>query len=250
MSQQARHAVHRCRAKNGCKLLLLVLAEFVKPDSDECWADEKTLADMCSMSVRQVRRCIQACVKDGFLEIVNEPRWQDGKRLAREFRLKLPDIFDRVGGHFGQGAKSPTERGGQKCPPKYTTNKYTTNAAAKDGADKPPELTLVTESNSLPSGIGKPKSQRKREDVLGKGLTDDEWMSRLAAQYPHINIPALFDRCVSWCREKGKVASRRQFMAFVRNAKEDRPMQVSKPQPVGQSAWDRELAEIRRAAGE
>ena len=75
-------------------------------------------------------------------------------------------------------------------------------------------------------------------------------MARLAVQYPHIDIPALFDRCLGWCREKGKVASRRQFMAFVRNAKEDRPMQVSKPQPVGQSAWDRELAEIRRAAGE
>jgi len=93
---------------------------------------------------------------------------------------------------------------------------------------------------------------RKREDVLGKGLTDEEWMTRLAAQYSHINIPLLFDRCVVWCREKGKVASRRQFMAFVRNAKDERPMQVKKAVEgsVAQSAWDRELAEIRRVAGE
>ena len=250
MSQDARHAVHRCRAKNGSKLLLLVLAEFDKPGSDQCWADEKTLADMCSMSVRQVQRCIQACVKDGYLEIVNEPRWQDGRRLSRDFRLKLGDISDGVGRHFCPSDETSTQRARQKCRPKYTTEKYTTNADANEGADKPPELTLVKESNSLPSGKTKNTSQRKREDVLGKGLSDDEWMARLAVQYPHINIPALFDRCLGWCRDKGKVASRRQFMAFVRNAKEDRPMQVTKPQPVGQSAWDRELAEIRRAAGE
>ena len=41
-------------------------------------------------------------------------------------------------------------------------------------------------------------------------------------------------------------------MAFVRNAKDERPMQVKKAVAgnVAQSAWDRELAEIRRVAGE
>jgi len=251
MSQQARHAVHRCRAKNGCKLLLLVLAEFVKADTDECWADENTLADMCSMSARQVRRCIQSCVRDGFLEIVNEPRWQDGRRLAREFRLKLPDIFDRVTGHFCQGAEGPTEKAGQKCPPIYNKNKHTSNAAANKGADKPPEIALVTESNSPPSLDSEIKLVRKREDVLGKGLTDEQWLRWLGEKNPNIDIPVLFDRCLAWCKDKSKVASRRQFMAFVRNAQKDVPMAVVRrpSAPSGQSAFERELAEIRMAVG-
>jgi len=252
MSQAARWAVHRCPAKNGNKLLLLCLAEFVSAGSDECWADENTLADMCSMSVRQVRRCVQLCVKDGFLEIVRESRWQDGRRRSRDFRLKLPDIFVRVTGHLCRRKETSTEKHGQKCPPIYIKNKYTTNSEQQTGADKPPQLAVVKESNSLPSEIGKRTLVRKREDVLGRGLTDEEWMTRLAAQYSHINIPRLFDRCVVWCREKGKDASRRQFMAFVRKAKDDVPMQVKKAVAgnVAQSAWDRELAEIRRVAGE
>jgi hypothetical protein len=76
-------------------------------------------------------------------------------------------------------------------------------------------------------------------------------MASLAAQNPNIDIPALFDRCLAWCKDKSKVASRRQFMAFVRNAQKDVPMAVVRrpSAPSGQSAFERELAEIRMAVG-
>jgi hypothetical protein len=83
-------------------------------------------------------------------------------------------------------------------------------------------------------------------------LTDEQWLRGLGQQNPGIDIPVLFDRCLVWCRDKGKVASRRQFMAFVRNAQKDVPMVVAPAPPAntaGQSAWERELAEIRMAVG-
>lgn len=244
MSAEATNWVWKHSEASGSdRLVLLALADFCN-EKAECYASYGVLAKKTKLGIKTIYRSFRSLVAMGELQQVAQGDFGKGSRDANEW--KLPKI------HNGQNdnmVKLTTVNG--QTDQSTIHNNTDNNSGSPTARPQPPQLTVVKESNSLPSGIGKPKSQRKREDVLGKGLSDDEWMARLAVEYPHINIPALFDRCLGWCREKGKVASRRQFMAFVRNAKEDRPMQVSKPQVVaGQSAWDRELAEIRRAAGE
>jgi hypothetical protein len=131
-------------------------------------------------------------------------------------------------------------------------NNTDNNNSSPTARPQPPQLTVITESNSPPSLDSEVKLVRKREDVLGKGLTDEQWLRWLGEKNPNIDIPVLFDRCLAWCKDKSKVASRRQFMAFVRNAQKDVPMAfVRRPSaPSGQSAFERELAEIRMAVGE
>ncbi len=240
MSAEATNWVWKhSEAAGSDRLVLLALADFCN-EKAECYASYGTLVKKTRLSPATIYRSLKSLRDMGEIVQLTQGALGNGGEDASEWYL--PKCQNEV--TFNLNATS--------IQSELSTihNNTDNNSSSPTARPQTPKLTVVKQSNSQPSGIGKPKSQRKREDVLGKGLSDDEWMARLAVQYPHINIPALFDRCLGWCREKGKVASRRQFMAFVRNAKEDRPMQVSKPQPAGQSAWDRELAEIRRAAGE
>ena len=248
MSAKATNWVWESSESTGSdRLVLLALADFCN-ESAECYASYGKLIEKTRLGRMTVHRSLKRLQEIGELHMVAQGDVGTGSRQASTWRL--PKI------HKYQSDTCKASTSINLIPVKYQSdtttihNNTSTIGTAPTAPPQPPELTLVKESNSPPSGIEKPKPKRKREGPLGVGLSDDEWLTVLAAKYTHINIPALFDRCLGWCREKGKVASRRQFMAFVRNAKEDRPMQVSKPQPVGQSAWDRELAEIRRAAGE
>lgn len=243
MSAEATNWVWKhSEAAGSDRLVLLALADFCN-EKAECYASYGTLVKKTRLGQKTVYRCLKSLQSMGEVKQIEQGEFGDGGQMANEW--KLPKI------HIGQNdyMVKLTNTIGQNDQSTIQNNTNTIGTTPT-APSQPPQLTVVKQSNSLPSGKPKSISQRKREDVLGKGLSDEEWLTVLAAKYPDINIPALFDRCLGWCRDKGKVASRRQFMAFVRNAKEDRPMQVSKPQPAGQSAWDRELAEIRRAAGE
>ena len=244
---------YECDVAGADRMVLLALADFAD-ESGHCFGSWTTLEHKTKLSRSTIAQSLTRLEKDGVLTKVQSARIVDGRNLATVWKLPIGgDVTVTLGGcHADTGGNVTLTPGGCHADtPTYKNVKETSTIGTSPTAPcQPPQLTVFKEPISLPSSKPKKPSQPKREDVLGKGLSDDEWMSRLATQYPHINIPALYDRCLGWCRDKGKVASRRQFMAFVRNAKEDRPMQVSKPQPAGQSAWDRELAEIRRAAGE
>lgn len=245
MSAEATNWVWKHSEASGSdRLVLLALADFCN-EKAECYASYAVLAKKTKLGIKTIYRSFRSLMDSGELQQISRGDFGTGSRNANEW--KLPKI------HNGQNdnmVKLTTDNG-QIDQSTIHNNTYTIGTSPSAQSPKP-QLAIVKESNSLPSGIGKRTSQPKREDVLGKGLTDEEWMGKLSVEYPRIDIPALFDRCVVWCRERGKVASRHQFMAFVRNAKAERPMQISKPVAVsaGQSAWDRELAEIRRAAGE
>ena len=240
MSAEATNWVWKHSESAGSdRLVLLALADFCN-EKAECYASYGTLVKKTRLGEKTVYRSLKSLQDMGEIEQLKQGGFANGGKVSSEWRLARCQIDVDV--------KLTSTRCQIDIPTIH--NNTNTIGTTPTAPSQPPQLTVVKQSNSLPSGKPKSISQRKREDVLGKGLSDEEWLTVLAAKYTHINIPALFDRCLGWCRDKGKVASRRQFMAFVRNAKEDRPMQVSKPQPAGQSAWDRELAEIRRAAGE
>jgi hypothetical protein len=240
MSAEATNWVWKhSEAAGSDRLVLLALADFCN-EKAECYASYGTLVKKTRLGEKTVYRSLKSLQDMGEIEQLKQGGFANGGKVSSEW--KLPRCQSDV------DVKLTSTRCQIDIPTIH--NNTDSNSSSPPARPKPPQLTVVKQSNSHPSGKTEKTSQPKREDVLGKGLTDEEWLNRLAVQHAHIDIPALFDRCLVWCRERGKIASRRQFMAFVRNAKPERPMQIAKPQPAGQSAWDRELAEIRKAVGE
>ena len=240
MSAEATNWVWKhSEAAGSDRLVLLALADFCN-EKAECYASYGTLVKKTRLGEKTVYRSLKSLQDMGEIEQLKQGGFANGGKVSSEW--KLPRCQSDV------DVKLTSTRCQIDIP---TIHNNTNTIRTSPSAQSPkPQLTVVKESNSHPSGKTEKTSQTKREDVLGKGLTDEGWLNRLASEHAHIDIPALFDRCLVWCRERGKIASRRQFMAFVRNAKPERPMQIAKPLPAGQSAWDRELAEIRKAVGE
>ena len=251
MSAEATNWVWKHSEASGSdRLVLLALADFCN-EKAECYASYGTLVRKTRLGEKTVYRSLKSLQDAGEIEQLKQGRFADGGKVSSEWRLPRcqSDVEVKLTSRdTAQGVKLTSTRCQIDIPTIH--NNTDSNSSSPAARPKPPQLTVVKQSNSHPSGKTENTSQPKREDVLGKGLTDEEWLNRLAVQHAHIDIPALFDRCLVWCRERGKIASRRQFMAFVRNAKAERPMQIAKPLPAGQSAWDRELAEIRKAVGE
>ena len=255
MSAEATNWVWKhSEAAGSDRLVLLALADFCN-EKAECYASYGTLVKKTRLGQKTVYRCLKSLQSAGEVEQIKQGEFGDGGQVANEW--KLPKI------HIGQNdlvvklTNRPepllvklTNTIGQNDQSTIHNNTDNNNSSPT-ARPQPPQLTVIKQSNSLPSLDSEIKLVRKREDVLGKGLTDEQWLRWLGEKNPNIDIPVLFDRCLAWCKEKGKVASRRQFMAFVRNAQKDVPMApITRPSaPAGQSAFERELAEIRMAVG-
>ena len=256
MSAEATNWVWKHSGAAGSdRLVLLALADFCN-EKAECYASYGTLVRKTRLGQKTVYRCLKSLQSAGEVEQIKQGEFGDGGQVANEWKLpkihickndlvvnltnRPEPLLVKLTNTIGQNDLSTIH------------NNTDNNSSSPTARPQTPQLAVIKESNSLPSLDSEIKLVRKREDVLGKGLTDEQWLRWLGEKNPNIDIPVLFDRCLAWCKEKGKVASRRQFMAFVRNAQKDVPMAfVARPSaPSGQSAFERELAEIRRAVGQ
>jgi hypothetical protein len=255
MSAEATNWVWKhSEAAGSDRLVLLALADFCN-EKAECYASYGTLVKKTRLGQKTIYRSLKSLQSMGEVEQLKQGEFGDGGQVANEW--KLPKI------HIGQNdlvvklTNRPepllvklTNTIGQ-IDQSTIHNNTDNNSSSPTARPRPPKLAVIKESNSLPSLDSEVRLVRKREDVLGKGLSDEDWLRWLGEKNPNIDIPVLFDRCLAWCKDKSKVASRRQFMAFVRNAQKDVPMAVVRrpSAPSGQSAFERELAEIRMAVG-
>jgi hypothetical protein len=255
MSAEATNWVWKhSEAAGSDRLVLLALADFCN-EKAECYASYGTLMKKTLLSEATVYRALKSLQRAGDLAQVAQGDFGKGSQDSSEWRL--PKVHNcQIDSAFNlTPVKPPTtvKLTPDNCQIEGSTihNNTDNNSSSPAARPQPPKLAVIKESNSLPSLDSEVRLVRKREDVLGKGLSDEDWMASLAAQNPNIDIPVLFDRCLAWCKDKSKVASRRQFMAFVRNAQKDVPMAVVRrpSAPSGQSAFERELAEIRMAVG-
>lgn len=77
-----------CPAKNGDKLVLLCLACFADPKKDgECWAAPEMLEAKTGMTRRNIYRCMQRLVANGWLILGAERKVEHGRTLCRRYRI-------------------------------------------------------------------------------------------------------------------------------------------------------------------
>ena len=77
-----------CPAKNGDKLVLLCLACFADPEkAGECWAAPEMLEAKTGMTRRNIYRCMQRLVSNGWLILGAERKVEHGRTLCRRYRI-------------------------------------------------------------------------------------------------------------------------------------------------------------------
>ena len=83
-------------------------------------------------------------------------------------------------------------------------------------------------SNQIPSNLNGTNGKTKvppRESILGKGMSDDDWLDHLATlpQYAGVNVRAKFEHLLKWCADKGETATRQRLKVWLdKDAKQQR----------------------------
>lgn len=108
----------------------------------------------------------------------------------------------------------------------------------------------ITKHNSLPAPSPLPEEEEKKEkekslngskrprSVRPPKLSDQEFFTQLKTDptYAGLNIDRIVGRCQNWCRENGKVFSRRRLVNWLN--REERPLEVSHGTPPPSVAKD------------
>lgn len=98
------------------------------------------------------------------------------------------------------------------------------SSSSKEEKKKTNAIPFSTQSLATPSSNGKTKVP-PRESVLGKGMSDEDWLDHLATlpQYAGVNVRAKFERLLSWCAEKGDTPTRQRLKNWLdKDAKQQR----------------------------
>lgn len=82
-----------CPAKNGDKLVLLCLACFSEQDGT-LWAAPEMLESKTGMTRRNIYRCIQRLISNGWLEVTKERHADHGRLMCRHY--KIPFTLDNL----------------------------------------------------------------------------------------------------------------------------------------------------------
>ena len=206
-----------CPAKNGDKLLLLAIAIFCDGRGDG-WVSRGILESKTGMTPRNISRCIDHCVEQGWLEITQEPKTVGGRRLSRHYRIKFREL-DKLS-DFGASLDKLSEK-----PDKLSPHNNTIYISSSP----PRKQTAIPFSNQSlnppPTELREVKSAAPRESVLGKGMSDDDWLDHLAAlpQYRGVNVRAKFEHLLKWCADKGETATRQRLKVWLdKDAKQQR----------------------------
>ena len=156
-----------CPAKNGDKLVLLCLACFADPEKDgECWAAPEMLEAKTGMTRRNIYRCMQRLVANGWLVLGEERRVERGRTLCRRYRIpySLDNLSDLSSDNLSVSSDNLSvslDNLSSSSDKLYTDNKDKEHKEKKNSASAttPPSLPL---SASVEVSPPKPRPQKRK----------------------------------------------------------------------------------------
>lgn len=215
-------------AKGTTFAVLLAMADWAGQDH-KLYASYRRLAKKARVSVSTVRRALRELeglgevkqVAPGDFGTASDRQSASDWVLAKVPCVQADHVF-RVNTSCVQGEHST-----------ILNVKENTSSSSK-GANAP-KLEIVDQSlNQPPSGTTGKKSAAKRENILGKGMTDDEWLAHLAhrPEYAGLNVRAKFDAMLAWCRKKGEQPTRKRLQVWLDKDAQDQVMVPVAAAPV------------------
>ena len=159
-----------CPARNGDRLVLLALAVFAD-DHGRCFCPAEVLMAKTRMCKRNVGRAVERCVEAGWLEIEQEARWENGSKLARNFRIKLGDNLSKelgdnlseMGDNSSKLGDNLSEMGGNLSPQNNKNNQNNQNGSAP--ATTPPSHPSSSAVEKPPQKPRLKKAKAVQEDL-------------------------------------------------------------------------------------
>jgi hypothetical protein len=152
-----------CPAKNGDKLVLLCLACFADPEKDgECWAAPEMLEAKTGMTRRNIYRCMQRLVANGWLILGAERKVEHGRTLCRRYRIpySLDNLSDLSSDNLSPSSDNLSvslDNLSSSCDKLYTDNKDKEHKEQKNTAPAAPQPSLPS---SPPVAVPRPKSPK------------------------------------------------------------------------------------------
>lgn len=163
----------QCPAKNGDKLVLLCLACFADPEKDgECWAAPEMLEAKTGMTRRNIYRCMQRLVANGWLILGAERRVEHGRTLCRRYRIpymsdNLSDLSSDNLSPSSDNLSVSLDNLSVSCDKLYTDNK---DKEHKEKKNTPPAASQPSHSSlsfvgpllsEPPKSVSPPKPKKK-----------------------------------------------------------------------------------------
>lgn len=162
-----------CPAKNGDKLVLLCLACFADPEKDgECWAAPEMLEAKTGMTRRNIYRCMQRLVANGWLIVGAERKVEHGRTLCRRYRIpySLDNLSDLSSDNLSSSSDNlsvSSDNLSSSSDKLYTDNKDKEHKEEKNTAPaasqpSPPLLSFVGPPLPEPPKLVSPPKPKKK----------------------------------------------------------------------------------------
>jgi hypothetical protein len=178
-----------CPAKNGDKLVLLCLACFADPEKDgECWAAPEMLEAKTGMTRRNIYRCMQRLVANGWLILGAERKAEHGRTLCRRYRIpyssdNLSDLSSDNLSSSSDNLSVSLDNLSSSCDKLYTDNKDKEHKEKKNtGADAPAPATALPSPPSS-SRVTAPRPKPPKFDPAALALPHGAGLANAWAEF-------------------------------------------------------------------
>jgi GNAT superfamily N-acetyltransferase len=207
------------QSTGSARLVLLALADWAN-EKGICFGSYRGLAKKTRLSVATVTRSLRELEAAGEVKQLEPGGFgtADPRKPASDWLL--PKVACAQSEHVLNLSTSCAQS-------EHTTilnNIYP--SSSKEEKKKTNAIPFSNQSlNPPPTELREVKSAAPRESVLGKGMSDDDWLDHLATlpQYRGVNVRAKFEHLLKWCADKGETATRQRLKVWLdKDAKQQR----------------------------
>jgi hypothetical protein len=207
------------QSTGSARLVLLALADWAN-EKGVCFGSYRGLAKKTRLSVATVTRSLRELEAAGEVKQLEPGNF--GPMAARPLASDwlLPKVDRAQSEHV---LNLSTDRA-QSEHSTILNNIYP--SSSKEEEKKTTAIPFSNKSlNPPPTELREVKSAAPRESILGKGMSDDDWLDHLATlpQYRGVNVRAKFEHLLKWCADKGETPTRQRLKVWLdKDAKQQR----------------------------
>ena len=226
MSAQATAwAWNHSEAKGPTFAVMLAMADWAM-DEDKCFASYRRLAAKARVSVSTVRRALRELEELG--EVRQLAPGDFGTHAERKHASDwvLPKVSCVHSDHVVRENTCHVFTENTSCVQREHSTIINNIPSSSSHTEK--KTNAIPFSNQIPSNPNGTNGKTKvppRESILGKGMSDDDWLDHLATlpQYRGVNVRAKFEHLLKWCADKGETATRQRLKVWLdKDAKQQR----------------------------
>jgi hypothetical protein len=204
------------KSEGADRLVLLALADFAD-ETGRCFGSWGTMQRKTRLSKSTIARSLKRLEESGELKLIEASRIVNGRNFASVWQLPVQASDEQGGG------VTMTPGWCHDDTPTETNYSFPSPSEAKEK-----KTTAIPFSNKSLNQPILPNGKEKvppRENILGKGMSDDDWLDHLATlpQYHGVNVRAKFDHLLKWCADKGETPTRQRLKVWLdKDAKQQR----------------------------